>query len=598
MGINLQKLVDSRSASYTDIVEFVSSNGNVVWKGTLSEALVAIDNYSANKFVKPVSTFNPASMAILVSPINEEIEQEPKAEADGYNLTDKNKVLNAIKYFNYTKDHEEEYAKSIINGMHKFGVGSDCIDKDNRLLKYVDSCTADLCEEGHISGTMTAEEIAKKHGVDVESINKQVERGIKVEHEHTSNDDEAKRIALDHLYELPDYYDRLDKMEEEGEKELDSEKLAEALYDELLDDVDEPLFEDLNHAEKRRWRIIKNTMKFVDFESVKGAFPQLDGKSNKEIVRQLKYMLEQLPEEKKRTLIQNHQAKELEAKTLNIGKGHKTAGNIVAGAGGGVTGAAGLGGTYLAAKGVVDGVMASTAAGASSAAAGASTAAEAVVGAATVGFAGAIGAVLIGGIIAVGGLALTALAVGATVGISKGVAAANAKKAQRRHATMMNQESIIKELKKYAKPKEDESKAVTQAKSLKLALAEGNIPGEHKCPNCGATLDAWDGTFCDNKCKEEYNAKQKKEKETLTEASSAEKKAYREGGEAENDYLQGKSIARIKDPKAREAAIAAAKAGRKDAVHMFTGDRKEEQAETAFVKKQETMSKSGYKTEE
>ena len=204
MGINLQKLVDSRSASYTDIVEFVSSNGNVVWKGTLSEALVAIDNYSANKFVKPVSTFNPASMAILVFPINEEIEQEPKAEADGYNLTDKNKVLNAIKYFNYTKDHEEEYAKSIINGMHKFGVGSDCIDKDNRLLKYVDSCTADLCEEGHISGTMTAEEIAKKHGVDVESINKQVERGIKVEHEHTSNDDEAKRIALDHLYELPD----------------------------------------------------------------------------------------------------------------------------------------------------------------------------------------------------------------------------------------------------------------------------------------------------------------------------------------------------------------------------------------------------------
>ncbi|NIQ07559.1 MAG: hypothetical protein GWO20_18125 [Candidatus Korarchaeota archaeon] len=44
--------------------------------------------------------------------------------------------------------------------------------------------------------------------------------GIEVEYEHTSNKELSERIALDHLAELPDYYTRLKKMEEEGKKEL------------------------------------------------------------------------------------------------------------------------------------------------------------------------------------------------------------------------------------------------------------------------------------------------------------------------------------------------------------------------------------------
>ncbi len=48
---------------------------------------------------------------------------------------------------------------------------------------------------------------------------KELERGIEVEMEHTTNKDIAERIALDHLAELKDYYTRLAKMEEEGKKE-------------------------------------------------------------------------------------------------------------------------------------------------------------------------------------------------------------------------------------------------------------------------------------------------------------------------------------------------------------------------------------------
>ena len=40
--------------------------------------------------------------------------------------------------------------------------------------------------------------------------------GVHVEMEHTSHKDISKKIALDHLSEIPDYYTRLRKMEEEA----------------------------------------------------------------------------------------------------------------------------------------------------------------------------------------------------------------------------------------------------------------------------------------------------------------------------------------------------------------------------------------------
>ena len=46
----------------------------------------------------------------------------------------------------------------------------------------------------------------------------QLKKGIKIEREHIKDDDIAKKIALDHLAEIPDYYDRLEKMEKEAEK--------------------------------------------------------------------------------------------------------------------------------------------------------------------------------------------------------------------------------------------------------------------------------------------------------------------------------------------------------------------------------------------
>lgn len=63
--------------------------------------------------------------------------------------------------------------------------------------------------------TLTVKEIANKHDVPVEQIERELAMGIQVELEHTTSEQAAREIALDHLLELPDYYTKLNKMENE-----------------------------------------------------------------------------------------------------------------------------------------------------------------------------------------------------------------------------------------------------------------------------------------------------------------------------------------------------------------------------------------------
>jgi hypothetical protein len=74
--------------------------------------------------------------------------------------------------------------------------------------------------KGGMSDGMTVKDIAEKHGVSVDSIIAQVEKGIKVEREHTTDDEKATEIAMDHLAEIPDYYDRLATMEHKAKKSM------------------------------------------------------------------------------------------------------------------------------------------------------------------------------------------------------------------------------------------------------------------------------------------------------------------------------------------------------------------------------------------
>jgi hypothetical protein len=57
----------------------------------------------------------------------------------------------------------------------------------------------------------------KKHGQSISNVEtmlkKQLSKGIRVEMEHTDDKGSAKEIAMDHLFENPKYYDKLEKIE-------------------------------------------------------------------------------------------------------------------------------------------------------------------------------------------------------------------------------------------------------------------------------------------------------------------------------------------------------------------------------------------------
>jgi len=59
----------------------------------------------------------------------------------------------------------------------------------------------------------TLSEISKIHNVSEEVLAQQLEKGIEAEMEHTTDKKIAETIALHHIEEMPDYYDRLKEME-------------------------------------------------------------------------------------------------------------------------------------------------------------------------------------------------------------------------------------------------------------------------------------------------------------------------------------------------------------------------------------------------
>lgn len=70
---------------------------------------------------------------------------------------------------------------------------------------------SEIINEGLDKPTHSVDTIAHKHNVSVEHIKQQLQHGIKVESEHTSDKTTAREIALDHLAEDPDYYTKLKK---------------------------------------------------------------------------------------------------------------------------------------------------------------------------------------------------------------------------------------------------------------------------------------------------------------------------------------------------------------------------------------------------
>jgi hypothetical protein len=100
----------------------------------------------------------------------------------------------------------------------KVGCTKGSVDKYLAALH----ANADINESNTLKGgkadKLTPKEIADKFNVSTSKVTSQITKGVKVESEHTDNKGKAKEIAMDHVSEFPDYYDRLEKMEKQAEK--------------------------------------------------------------------------------------------------------------------------------------------------------------------------------------------------------------------------------------------------------------------------------------------------------------------------------------------------------------------------------------------
>jgi hypothetical protein len=82
-------------------------------------------------------------------------------------------------------------------------------------MEKIKSFSTFVNEDGK-SGIMTPEEVYQKASSHkkwyyIEDFEKELKAGISVEMEHTKDSEIAKRIALDHLSEDPEYYEKLAK---------------------------------------------------------------------------------------------------------------------------------------------------------------------------------------------------------------------------------------------------------------------------------------------------------------------------------------------------------------------------------------------------
>lgn len=116
----------------------------------------------------------------------------------------KNQIIEAIELMIKSNPTNQEYLKAL--DMAK-NMRSKYIHENKNTIK------------GGKADKMSVEDIAKKFNVSVKKIEAQLKKGVKIEMEHTKDKEKATEIAMDHLSEFPDYYDRIEKMEKEAKKE-------------------------------------------------------------------------------------------------------------------------------------------------------------------------------------------------------------------------------------------------------------------------------------------------------------------------------------------------------------------------------------------
>lgn len=140
----------------------------------------------------------------------------------------KTKIIEAIKLMIQSNPTNEKYKKALEMAKNMKG----------KFITEINTI------KGGKADKMSAEDIAKKFNVSVDKIKAQIKKGVEIEKEHTNDKEKATEIAMDHVTEFPDYYDRIEKMEKSAKEKWGVSESSKTFIKRLLREGLEQMFDE------------------------------------------------------------------------------------------------------------------------------------------------------------------------------------------------------------------------------------------------------------------------------------------------------------------------------------------------------------------
>jgi len=181
------------------------------------DVIGVLDSYEGGSIKSTVRmVFDPKKITVMDN-INKNEIKESFEEYSNDALTDM--IINLSRY-----EGNEEAIQRVKKELNKRkGIGENKVIGGRKDKTPVQDKGKDPKDKDKVIGGLAddipVQDIAKKHKVTPDVIKSAIDKGIKVEMEHTSDKDVAYEVAKDHVYEDPKYYDKLKKMETNESKE-------------------------------------------------------------------------------------------------------------------------------------------------------------------------------------------------------------------------------------------------------------------------------------------------------------------------------------------------------------------------------------------
>ena len=127
-------------------------------------------------------------------------------------------IIKSITIQHYLKDSAKKINEDVFNFLKENPNPSDAqVHTFAEKKKYdVHNLEKEIYKLAYRFVSFMTSGFATEKGITETNVDsKQLKKGIKIEQEHTKNNsiDLARKIALDHLAEIPNYYDLIEKME-------------------------------------------------------------------------------------------------------------------------------------------------------------------------------------------------------------------------------------------------------------------------------------------------------------------------------------------------------------------------------------------------